>query len=576
MTDLQRWLDEISNTRGLSQEQKQSLKDLARSLATAKGELGPKDRDRLRAAIDRAQAQPSSSNQSQNTPGTRPASGGPNPAPSPGPGGNNTGGNNPGGNNQGGNNDRPPKPGAAWNWDGSRWVKPPKPTSGEHTWDDNKGWVKSPSQGGNDDRPPKPGAAWVWSPSTNKWIKPPSPGDGEHTWDDNKGWVKRPNSPGSAWVWEGQGGSGSWKKPPMPTDGKQYTWDDTRGWISPEEEEETEPGGSPGDAWVWDESAGRWTRPERPADGKEYTWDDDGGWIEDVPVDDDPLPGSPESRESASEFFRGLLDQFGFNVGDIDGLMGLFDEWISEGFDNDAIMMKFRGTDVYARRFPGMKALSNRGQAITEGEYIRLESAYRANLSKYGLPTEFYDSPDDYGKFIENNISPDEVDERAATGMRILQSADRRILTELGEYYGVTQGTALAYLLDGAKGQDLIQRQVRAATIGGTGERYKFNMDRTLSEDLATTALGQSIDGMSPDAAARLDQSFTTARKIADRERVLADIDSERFADTDAARAMFGDLDKQLASQKRASRERSRFLGSSGVGAGSLGQERNF
>ena len=101
-------------------------------------------------------------------------------------------------------------------------------------------------------------------------------------------------------------------------------------------------------------------------------------------------------------------------------------------------------------------------------------------------------------------------------------------------------------------------------------------MTRDFSERLGATSLGQTIDGMSPEAAARLDQSFTTARRVADRERVLADIDSERFSDTDAVDAMFGDADKQLASQRRARRERSRFMGTAGVGASSLSQERNL
>ena len=274
--------------------------------------------------------------------------------------------------------------------------------------------------------------------------------------------------------------------------------------------------------------------------------------------------------------FRGLLAQYGFTPGDTDALMSMFDNWLAEGFNNDAIMMKFRGTEIYTKRFPGMKALSDRGQAITEAEYIRLESSYRGVLSSYGLPTEFYDSPDDYGQFIANNVSPDEVDERAATGQRILQSADKRILAELGEYYGVTQGTALAYLLDANKAQDLIRRQVRAATIGGSGERFRFDMRRDYSERLGATSLGQTIDGMSPEAAARLDQSFATARRVADRERVLANIDREDFADLDAVDSMFGDLGKQLASQQRAKRERARFMGTAGIGSSSLSQDRNL
>jgi len=39
---------------------------------------------------------------------------------------------------------RPPQPGTGYDWDGSKWVKPPVPQDGKtYTWDDMKGWVPS-------------------------------------------------------------------------------------------------------------------------------------------------------------------------------------------------------------------------------------------------------------------------------------------------------------------------------------------------------------------------------------------------------------------------------------------------
>jgi hypothetical protein len=36
----------------------------------------------------------------------------------------------------------PNRPGQAWEWDGSKWVKPTKPTTGDVLWDDAQGWVE--------------------------------------------------------------------------------------------------------------------------------------------------------------------------------------------------------------------------------------------------------------------------------------------------------------------------------------------------------------------------------------------------------------------------------------------------
>lgn len=489
MTDLEKWIERVNDSRGISQSERQRLRELGRSRANARGEFGPDDRDALNTALREAQ-------------GTEPASGGPNPSGGSGSGGSGSGGSGSGG------------------------------------------------------RPARPGAAWVWSNYENKWVKPDRPGYdssvGSYTWSDEQGWVWNPRTPQATPQPPEQQQPGYTPMPPTPG-GLEPGGGNSGG-------DNAAPGGGDNAPSGGDSPAPGGAAPDSGPD----------------PFAEWQKAQERERRESASTFFRGLLGQFGFTPGDADSLMSMFDNWLAEGFNNEAIMMKFRGTEIYTKRFPGMKALSDRGQAITEAEYIRLESSYRSVLSSYGLPSDFYDSPDDYGKFIANNVSPDEVDERAATGQRILQSADKRILAELGEYYGVNQGTALAYLLDAGKAQDLIRRQVRAATIGGSGERFGFDMKRDYSERLSSTSLGQTIDGMSPEAAARLDQSFTTARRVADREKTLASIDSEAFKDLDAVDAMFGDLGKQLASQNRAKRERARFMGTSGIGASSLSQERNF
>lgn len=463
MTDLEKWIQRINDTRGISQAEKQRLRQRARSLANADGSLGPSDRETLRQELNAAQG---SENQNPGTPvdGNPGTPGTPDPVEV--------------GTTQACETMFGP-PQAGYRWEGAVYIDANGNLS--HT------------------------CRQVFVESTD----PDSDNDGTPDSTD-------------------------------PDDNNDGTPDD---------------GQTP-------------TDPSEPPTTPEPSGPD--------PFEEWQKAQEQERRTSASSFFRGLLTQFGFTQSDVDGLMSMFDNWLAEGFNNEAIMMKFRGTEIYTRRFPGMRSLTERGQAITEAEYIRLESAYRGVLSSYGLPAEFFDSPDDYGRFIANNVSPDEVGERAATGMRIVQSADRRILDELGEYYGVTQGTALAYLLDADKAQDLIRRQVRAATIGGSGERFGFNMQRGYSERLGATSLGQTIDGMSPEAAARLDQSFTTARRVADRERILANIDTETFADSDAVDAMFGDLGKQLASQERAKRERARFMGTSGIGGTSLSQQRNL
>ena len=340
-------------------------------------------------------------------------------------------------------------------------------------------------------------------------------------------------------------------------------------------EEDTRPT-APGAAWLWNGS--NWYRPDRPTDGKPYNWDDNLGWVVDEAL--------MASRANARDYLRGLFTQFGFDTADTNTLMGTVEGWIQQGLADagtEPILMKFRDTDIYKRRFAGMAELIKRGQAISEAEYIQLESSYRNVMQNYGLPTTFYDTPADYARLIGAGLSVREVEERVVAAK---QSLNPLVSQELQQYYGVSQGTAMAYLLgltdekgvalESARTQEQIRTGARAAQIGAAAERAGFAMDRTYAERLGGTSVGATIDPFQLGTLAQLETTFGQARRIADRETTLAAIDTEAYDQRDALAAAFGDEQARLASERRARRERARFSGSSGVAGSSLGVERNL
>ena len=335
-------------------------------------------------------------------------------------------------------------------------------------------------------------------------------------------------------------------------------------------------GTAPGAAWTWDGT--RWTRPAMPSDGKPYIWDDNLGWQIDSRL--------MASRTNARDYLTGLFKQFGFDDTDTKNLTGMIEGWISQGLADagtEPVLMKFRDTDIYKRRFAGMAELIKRGQAISEAEYIQLESSYRNVMQNYGLPTTFYDRPDDYARLIGAGLSVREVEERVVAAK---QSLNPLVAQELNQYYGVDQGTAMAYLLgltdekgvalQSARTQEQIRTGARAAQIGAAAESAGFRMDRTLSESLGGMSVGQTIDPFQVGTMAQLEGTFDQARRVADRETVLSGIDQEAYTEADTLRAAFGDDQARLASERRARRERARFGGSSAVGGGSLSVERNL
>ena len=335
-------------------------------------------------------------------------------------------------------------------------------------------------------------------------------------------------------------------------------------------------GTAPGAAWVWDGT--RWTRPARPSDGNPYTWDDNLGWQIDSAL--------MASRANARGYLEGLFKQFGFDPADTTSLMTTIDGWIQQGLADsgtEPILMKFRDTDIYKRRFAGMAELIGRGQAISEAEYIGLESSYRNVMSNYGLPTTYYDSPADYARLIGAGLSVREVEERVVAAK---QSMNPLVAAELKQYYDITDGDLTAYMLGltdekgltlaAARNQEQIRTQGRMAQIGAAAERAGFSMNREQTSRLAGTSVGQTIDPFQMGTLAQLEGEFGRARRVADRETTLAAIDREAFDQRDALAAAFGDEQARLASERRGKRERARFSGSAGTAAGSLGVERNL
>ena len=344
---------------------------------------------------------------------------------------------------------------------------------------------------------------------------------------------------------------------------------------------------------VWDDNAGWKVEPRATTGPDTGTGDEtgtgDGGEGDGAGTgagETGPSPETMNARQSAREYLSGLFKQFGFADADVASLMGSVEGWIQSGLADagtDAVLMKFRDTDIYKRRFAGMAELISRGQSITEAEYIGLESSFRNVMQNYGLPATYYDTPEDYARLIGAGLSPKEVEERVVAAK---QAMNPLVAAELREYYNIEDGDLTAYMLGltdekglrlaSARNQEAIRTQGRAAQIGAAAERAGFSMDRAYAERLGGTSLGQNLDPFQMETLGRLEGTFDQARRIADRETTLAGIDQETFDQRDALAAAFGDQQKTLASERRAKRERARFSGSAGASSAALGVERNL
>lgn len=170
----------------------------------------------------------------------------------------------------------------------------------------------------------------------------------------------------------------------------------------------------------------------------------------------------PDQR-SASEIIRAQLAAWGLS-----SLAPRVDDLIREGLSGDAITLRLAATDEYKIRFAANEARVKAGlRALSPAEYIATENAYRQVMQSYGLPATFYDSEDDYRGFLEADLSPSELNDRAKIAQQTWLSNDDATRNVWRDWYGLSDGAAIASILDPARALPIVQTMAEAARAGG-------------------------------------------------------------------------------------------------------------
>lgn len=224
----------------------------------------------------------------------------------------------------------------------------------------------------------------------------------------------------------------------------------------------------------------------------------------------------------------------------------------------DVMMNKLRDTPEYKRRF-GVVNEQRQRQGLTildDKTILALEKEYRETFRAFGLPTDFYDQPEDFHRFIANDISVAEVADRVQTASEMLNSKDPHLKAALKEWYGVDDSRMVAYMLDPQRALPGLQRQMNAVRVGAEAGRAGLGISGGVAESLVDA-------GVSVEATRQ-----AATRTVEERPALtaLAGLDDEAGLDEgQALKANLG-LDAATTGRKKrlASRERARFAGSSG------------
>lgn len=269
-------------------------------------------------------------------------------------------------------------------------------------------------------------------------------------------------------------------------------------------------------------------------------------------------PSSASSQQNAGLALQQMLDQWG--LGD---LASVVMQYIQQGYDATSIQYLLTQTPEYQRRFSGnAQRISNGLGALSPADYIATERAYQDILRSAGLPQGFYDSPDDFSKWIAGDVSPSEVQSRVNTAVHFAQSTDPTYRTALSAYYGIDSGHIAAYFLDNKRAMPLIQKQANAADIGAAALYNGLHLtnlndalsyaDRGVTSDQARSAYG-AIGGFLPE------------------EQAIASHFGQQYSQQTAEHEFLGQDGNAARTRRRLnSGEAALFGGSSGVGNGGL------
>ena len=236
-------------------------------------------------------------------------------------------------------------------------------------------------------------------------------------------------------------------------------------------------------------------------------------------------------------------------------------EYLQNGYSADTISLLLRETPEYKKRFAANEARRAKGlPVLSPAEYLATETAYRQIMRAAGLPPGFYDTNSDFQKFLENDVSPTEIQQRVTEASNIVNSASQEQKALFSQWY--TKGDMIAFALDPARAEPLVGKAFASAKIGGEAVAQGLNIDQTMAQDIAARGIDSN----------QASQGFSVIAGTIGNDQKLAAISGTSLTDREMMNELFfNDADTTLKRERLAGQEAARFGGSSAVGGSSLG-----
>lgn len=207
--------------------------------------------------------------------------------------------------------------------------------------------------------------------------------------------------------------------------------------------------------------------------------------------------GGTAAQNDAFASIQSVLTDYG-----LPGLANTVWRWIVDGRSETEVVQLLRETPEFKTRFRAIEERKQAGlPAISPKEVLDYEKEARAILKRNGMPEGFYDTPDDYTRFLVNDVSLRELEERVVNGFTRIQMAPQSVRDKFSQFFGVTgEGGFAAFALDPERSTPLLMKAVAEAETAGIGRDFGFDFgrdvagrlaDRGVSADQARQGFGQ-------------------------------------------------------------------------------------
>lgn len=276
-----------------------------------------------------------------------------------------------------------------------------------------------------------------------------------------------------------------------------------------------------------------------------------------------PAPTTTPTQDNALETLKQQLADWG-----IDSLYGDVVGYVTAGYDPDTINIRLQQTDAYKTRFKANADRKAKGLAVlSPAEYIATERQYRNIFQKAGLPAGFYDSTDDFTKFLGGDVSPTELNDRVNIAVKQWTQAPQLMRDVWQQEYGLNAGDAVASILDPDAAWSILER--RAGSVAISTEAARNGLQYSAGRGESFFSQGVTAD-QARDGYSEIGQTLNVDRAIGSRF-------GQEFTQADAEDAtLLGTASAKRKRDQGRSDEAANFRTGNGAGAGSLSANSNY